>query len=109
MKIILIIWPYLYNRRRKPERKQTKKVRKVSINMFNTTEVGSRVRSYRKQIKMNQKAMALALNISQPEVSNIEKGKRAFTSEKLAKLAQVLGCDANWLATGTTGSTAASA
>jgi DNA-binding XRE family transcriptional regulator len=69
---------------------------------MNTTEVGSRIRSKRKEVKMNQKTFATSLGISQPEVSNIEKGKRVMTTEKVAKIASVLGCDANWLATGTT-------
>jgi transcriptional regulator with XRE-family HTH domain len=70
---------------------------------MNTNEqIGARVKAKRKEIKMNQKAMAEALACSQPEVSNIERGERNFDDARVQKLATVLGCDATWLASGDT-------
>lgn len=69
---------------------------------MNNTEVGQRIRAQRKAVKMNQKALSTALQISQPEMSNIEKGKRVLTDARVVQVAAVLGCDAHFLATGET-------
>jgi transcriptional regulator with XRE-family HTH domain len=69
---------------------------------LNNTEVGSRIRAKRKELKINQKALATTLEVTQPEVSNIEKGKRNLTEKHLNDVSKALQCDAHWLAYGTT-------
>ena len=63
-------------------------------------EVGSRIRAKRKETKMNQKALADLLGISQPEMSNIEKGKRPLSSARVSEIASALKCDPTWLQSG---------
>jgi transcriptional regulator with XRE-family HTH domain len=71
--------------------------------MYNNVEIGARVKAKRKEVGMNQKAMAEALACSQPEVSNIERGERNFDDARVQKIASVLNCDVAYLTTGTTG------
>ena len=67
---------------------------------MNNAEVGSRIRSKRKEVKLNQKALADLLAISQPEMSNIEKGKRQLTDARVQQVAAALKCDVAYLTTG---------
>ena len=67
---------------------------------MNNTEVGSRIRAKRKELKLNQKALATLLQISQPEMSNIEKGKRTLTEKHVTSVSTALQCDATWLVNG---------
>lgn len=64
------------------------------------SEVGSRIRSKRKELRMNQKALADLLGISQPEMSNIEKGKRPLSVTRVTEIAGALKCDPTWLQSG---------
>lgn len=74
-----------------------------------TQDVGARIRTKRKELKMNQKALADLLGISQPEMSNIEKGKRPLTSARVAEVAGALKCDPTLLSEGEAGSHVAEA
>jgi transcriptional regulator with XRE-family HTH domain len=65
-----------------------------------SSDVGTRIRSKRKELRMNQKALATLLGISQPEMSNIEKGKRPLSVARVAEIAGALKCDASWLQSG---------
>ena len=49
---------------------------------------------------MNQKALADLLGISQPEMSNIEKGKRPLSVTRVTQIAGALQCDPTWLQSG---------
>jgi DNA-binding XRE family transcriptional regulator len=93
---IFIILSVQYNR--KAERLIKKKEKEG--NKMNNTEVGSRIRAKRKELKINQKALATTLGISQPEMSNIEKGKRTLTDKHVSSVSAALSCDANWLVNG---------
>lgn len=65
-----------------------------------STDVGTRIRSKRKELQMNQKALATLLGISQPEMSNIEKGKRPLSDTRVSEIAGALKCDSVWLKSG---------
>jgi len=56
-------------------------------------DIGNRIQTTRKSKGLNQKALADLLQCSQPEISNIESGKRGFTEESIKKIATVLKCD----------------
>jgi transcriptional regulator with XRE-family HTH domain len=57
--------------------------------MGNAISRGSRVRSLRKALGMNQKELAVRLGVDQSTVSDIENGK-GFSAEILMKLAEAL-------------------
>jgi transcriptional regulator with XRE-family HTH domain len=71
------------------------------------SEIGARVKTKRKELKINQKAMSTALGVSQPEVSNIEKGKRNLSDERVSKLCEVLQVTKAFLLTGSSETEAA--
>ena len=64
------------------------------------SDVGGRIRTKRKELRMNQKALADLLGISQPEMSNIEKGKRPLSVTRVTQIAGALQCDPTWLQSG---------
>ena len=70
------------------------------MQQYNQKEIGARIKSRRKEMKVNQKAFATLMGISQPEVSNIEHGKRSFSQERLEQIASHLSTTADALANG---------
>jgi transcriptional regulator with XRE-family HTH domain len=61
--------------------------------------IGQRVREAREAIKMSQGKLGQAVGMSQPSISDLEKGESATTSFT-ASIAAALGVSALWLETG---------
>lgn len=60
-------------------------------------ELGSRVKQARIDRNMSQVDLAEAANLCVPYVSDIERGKKCFSVDKLVRLAQVLQVSTDWL------------
>lgn len=58
---------------------------------------GDKVRLRRRELGMNQKELADALDIHQPDLSDLENGKHAPTLDTVEKVAKVLKIDATKL------------
>jgi phage repressor protein C with HTH and peptisase S24 domain len=65
-----------------------------------TTNINKRITISRKSKGFTQKILAERLNISLPTMNHYETGKRIPGSDLLARLAEVVECDAGWLLTG---------
>lgn len=68
------------------------------ITCFNMT-IGDRVRRARKHAGINQRELAKAIGITQPSLSELERGE-SRSSAYLIQIASVCRVDATWLATG---------
>ena len=68
------------------------------ITCLNMT-IGDRVKRARKHAGLNQRDLAKAIGITQPSLSELERGE-SRSSAYLIQIASVCGVDANWLATG---------
>ena len=60
-------------------------------------ELGARVKQARIDRNMSQVDLAEAANLCVPYVSDIERGKKCFSVDKLVRLAQVLQVSTDWL------------
>ena len=60
-------------------------------------ELGARLKQARMDRNMSQVELADACNLSVPYVSDIERGKKCFSVDKLVRIAQVLQVSADWL------------
>lgn len=60
-------------------------------------ELGSRVKQARMDRNMSQAELADACNLCVTYVSDIERGKKCFSVDKLVRLAQVLQVSTDWL------------
>jgi len=67
------------------------------ISRIDLAEVGSRIRQIRTKHNMSQSDLAEACGFSLPYVSDIERGKKCFSVDKLVRLAQVLQVSTDWL------------
>ncbi|MEM6415857.1 MAG: helix-turn-helix transcriptional regulator [Pseudomonadota bacterium] len=67
----------------------------------NDSSIGERIRYARKEIGLNQVALAERVGVSQPSVANWETGLHDPRRIMLIKLASVLGVSPEWLAGGT--------
>lgn len=56
-----------------------------------------KLREARKKKGLTQKDIAAALEVSQSNVSNYEKGNYSLSSEQIIKLVKVLECSADYL------------
>ena len=56
-----------------------------------------KLREARKKKGLTQKDIAAALDVSQSNVSNYEKGNYSLSSEQIIKLVKVLECSADYL------------
>lgn len=61
--------------------------------------IGERVKRARKHAGLNQRDLAKAIGITQPSLSELERGE-SRSSAYLIQIASVCGVDASWLATG---------
>lgn len=61
--------------------------------------IGDRVKRARKHAGLNQRELAKAIGITQPSLSELERGE-SRSSAYLVQIASVCGVDASWLATG---------
>ena len=61
--------------------------------------IGDRVKRARKHAGLNQRELAKAIGITQPSLSELERGE-SRSSAYLVQIASVCGVDARWLATG---------
>lgn len=61
--------------------------------------IGARVREARKEAKLSQKQLAVKVGMSQPAISELEKGE-SFGTKYVASIAAVLGINALWLEAG---------
>ena len=59
--------------------------------------LGARVKQARMDRNMSQVDLAEAANLCVPYVSDIERGKKCFSVDKLDRLAQVLQVSTDWL------------
>ena len=59
--------------------------------------LGARVKQARIDRNMSQVDLAEAANLCVPYVSDIERGKKCFSVDKLVRLAQVLQVSTDWL------------
>ena len=59
--------------------------------------LGARVKQARMDRNMSQVDLAEAANLCVPYVSDIERGKKCFSVDKLVRLAQVLQVSTDWL------------
>ena len=59
--------------------------------------LGARVKQARMDRNMSQADLAEAANLCVPYVSDIERGKKCFSVDKLVRLAQVLQVSTDWL------------
>ena len=59
--------------------------------------LGARVKQVRMDRNMSQVDLAEAANLCVPYVSDIERGKKCFSVDKLVRLAQVLQVSTDWL------------
>lgn len=60
-------------------------------------ELGARVKQARIDRNMSQVELAEACNLCVPYVSDIERGKKCFSVDKLVRIAQVLQVSSDWL------------
>jgi DNA-binding XRE family transcriptional regulator len=63
-------------------------------------EIGARLRKKRKELKLTQKDFAKKLNISQSELSKLEKGKKILSMHRTEKAAKILKTTVIWIFTG---------
>jgi transcriptional regulator with XRE-family HTH domain len=72
--------------------------RKARPYVAGSDKLGDRVRGLRKSHGMTQAELARAAGITQPAVSDIERGDTSVVmADTLARLSQALQCDADWL------------
>lgn len=59
---------------------------------YSTEVLGERVRSRRRELGMTQVEFARLLEVSQPNVSDIEHGRAGVSVERLLRIAEILQC-----------------
>ena len=72
---------------------------------YSYKEIGFRVRSLREANGYTRDALAVKIDISTKFLYEIEMGKKGFSAEILYKLSQTLAVSADYILTGTDGST----
>ena len=65
-------------------------------------EMGNRISTRRRQLKMTQEALAEQMDVSVPTISYIETGRNAIRPENLAKLCEALDVSADYILLGRT-------
>lgn len=68
---------------------------------LNMIGIGERIKNRRKELKLSQTNIYERCDITSGALSKIENGKTTPSIVVFYKLSQVLECDMNWLATGT--------
>lgn len=68
---------------------------------LNMIGIGERIKNRRKELKLSQTDVYERCDITSGALSKIENGKTTPSVVVFYKLSQVLECDMNWLATGT--------
>lgn len=63
-------------------------------------EMGERIYTRRKSLKMTQECLADKMNVSVQMISNLELGKKAIRPDNLAKLCSALRISADYILTG---------
>ena len=63
-------------------------------------EIGSRVNSRRRELRLTQEQVAEQMDVSVQMVSNLELGRKAIRPENIVKLCAVLQISADYLLTG---------
>lgn len=58
---------------------------------FDTKEVGTRIRQLRKSRSLNQDDLGKVLNLSRPQISNLERGRRNINLHQAKALADYFG------------------
>ena len=71
--------------------------------MMNDLAIAARFRQIREELKMTQKAFAIALNNTQANVSNYENGVRSVSSEILATMMAKFSVNPVWMLSGSPG------
>ena len=66
--------------------------------LFDRQVLATRLRELRALRKMSQEDLGKALGMSKPAISDIERGRRTTTVEKLGELASVLNVSLDYLA-----------
>lgn len=59
--------------------------------------IGERIKEKREEMGLNQKELAKQLNITPSAVNQYEKGEKTPSTEKLVKLAKILGVSSDYL------------
>lgn len=72
-------------------------------------EMGQRIMTRRKSLRMTQEELAEKLGVSTQMISNLELGKKAIRPENLAKVCSALELSADFILTGTSTKTAVDA
>lgn len=73
----------------------------MSLPLAHLATIGARIKYLREQIGMTQPALAAAVGISQPSMSNIESGHTASPSAiHLMAIAAALNANPNWIVYG---------
>ena len=63
-------------------------------------EIGLRINSRRKELKLTQEVLAEKMDVSLQMISNLELGKKAIRPENLVKLCNALSVSADYILTG---------
>lgn len=71
---------------------------------LNMIGIGERIKNRRKELRLSQTDIYERCDITSGALSKIENGKTTPSIIAFYKLSQVLECDMNWLATGTSSS-----
>lgn len=58
---------------------------------FNTKDVGMRIKQLRKSRSLNQDDLGKVLNLSRPQISNLERGRRNINLHQIKSLADYFG------------------
>lgn len=67
---------------------------------LNLLEIGKRIQSRRKQLRLTQEVLADKMNVSIQMVSNLERGIKSIKIENLVHLCQILDTSADYILTG---------
>jgi len=63
-------------------------------------EIGERLKTFRKHLKLSQEEFGNKINISQKSLSAIERGDRRLYAELIEKISKTYNLNPNWLILG---------
>lgn len=64
---------------------------------FDYIQIGNRIKSRRRELKITQKELGVTVNLSEASVSKYEAGKVEYATSKLNEFAIALGVELTWL------------
>ena len=64
-------------------------------------EIGTRIRSKRKQLRLTQEELAERMDVSVQMISNLELGKKAIRPENIVKISKILSVSTDYILIGT--------